>query len=452
VARPLHVIQLVGPFEAWNMVLLSGITPPGDPVPRTLFRDLDPDDASRSARGRGSPSRLHALAALETIEGAVRDPKRLASGSAAIRAALSTVRRTLRDEPAAPAPRAPAAPRRTRPRGAHDATAEGALEAVVGKSAAWANVLEVVARIADAPVAALLEGESGTGKELLARVIHRSSHVANGPFIAVNCGALPGPLLEAELFGHTKGAFTGATTDRKGRFRLAHRGTLFLDEIGEIPLELQAKLLRAVQSGEIQKLGQDAVERVDVRILAATNRSLGRLARDGRFREDLYYRLAGIRIQLPPLRDRSEEILPLLEFFLERYAQDFERTKPSLSAGARAAILRYAFPGNVRELENVAKHLVLLSRGTEAQEADLPPALRGDPETVEPEARTRPRNHDELLEAKKLASAALERDFVRAALERARGNVSRAARETGMNRSYLQRLAQQHQVRGPEDE
>jgi len=442
------------PSEAGNRVLLSGTTPPGDPVPRTQFRDLDPDGASRSARGRASPARLHALAALETIESAVRDPKRLATASAAIRAALSTVRRTLRDEPAAPAPRAQAASRRTRPRGAPDATAEGALEAVVGKSAAWANVLEVVARIADAPVAALLEGESGTGKELLARVIHRSSHVANGPFIAVNCGALPGPLLEAELFGHTKGAFTGATTDRKGRFRHAHGGTLFLDEIGEIPLELQAKLLRAVQSGEIQKLGQDTVERVDVRILAATNRSLRRLAREGRFREDLYYRLAGVRIQLPPLRERSEEILPLLEVFLERYAQDFDRPAPSLSAGARAAILRYPFPGNVRELENVAKHLVLLARGDEAQEADLPHELRGDPETAEPEARARPRNHDELLEAKKLASEALERDFVRAALERARGNVSRAARETGMNRSYLQRLAQQHRVRsdGPEDE
>jgi transcriptional regulator with GAF, ATPase, and Fis domain len=425
-----------------------------DPLATTQLRDLDSSDgAGRPARGRGSPARLHALAALEAIEAALRDPKRLASAGPALRAAVTTVRRTLREEPAPPAREPDVRARRARSRGSQEPLVElTALEAVLGRSPAWSKTLEIVARIADAPVAALLEGESGTGKELLARVIHRSSHVANGPFVAVNCGALPGPLLEAELFGHTKGAFTGATSERKGRFKQADGGTLFLDEIGEIPLELQPKLLRAVQSGEVQRLGQDTTERVDVRILAATNRELLRLAREGHFREDLYYRLAAIRIKLPPLRDRSEEIVPLLEFFLERYASAFGRPMPVLSAGAKSAILAYPFPGNVRELENVAKHLVLLSRATEAQEDDLPAALREDAEPLDLENRPAPRNHDELVEAKKVLNESLEREFVKAALERAQGNVSRAARETGMNRSYLQRLAQEYRVRSNSDE
>ncbi len=416
----------------------------------TQLRDLDSEDADRPARGRGSPARLHALAALESIEAALEDPRRLATAAPAIRSALGTVRRTLREESVPRREPAPA-PRRAAVRlpSAEDVAAElSALEAVLGKSPAWQRVLEIVARIATAPVAALLEGESGTGKELLASVIHRSSRV-KGPFVAVNCGALPGPLLEAELFGHTKGAFTGATSERKGRFRQADGGTLFLDEIGEIPLQLQAKLLRALQSGEIQRLGQDHTEKVEVRILAATNRDLRRLAREGGFREDLYYRLAAIRIELPPLRERAEEIVPLLDFFLERYGTAYGRPIPALSPEARSALLRYPFPGNVRELENVAKHVLLLTRGHEVLEDDLPAELTSPEAFAASDRPTRaaPRTHDELLEAKKVAVEAIEREFVRAALGRARGNVSRAARDTGMNRSYLQRLAQEHGLR-----
>ena len=422
-------------------------------MPTTQLRDLD-DAADRPVR---APSRLHALAALESIEAAIHDPRRLASVGATMRAALETLRRTLREEskPAAPDPiLRPKKPRTGGTTVAGVVAELGALETVIGRSPAWQRVLEVVARIADAPVAALVEGESGTGKELLAGVIHRSSHVANAPFVTVNCGALPGPLLEAELFGHTKGAFTGATGDRKGRFKQADGGTIFLDEIGEIPLELQPKLLRALQSGEIQKLGQDHVEKVEVRVLAATNRDLRKQCREGRFREDLYYRLAAIRIQLPPLRERSEEIIPLLEFFLDRYGRAFGRSIPTLSPGARAAILRYPFPGNVRELENIAKHLVLLARRDEASEEDLPSSLAGEEGPSGAAPRSVPRNHEELLVAKKEASEAVEREFVRAALTRANGNVSQAARETGMNRSYLQRLAQEHRFRsdGAEEE
>jgi transcriptional regulator with GAF, ATPase, and Fis domain len=417
-------------------------------VTNTRLDDLDAGGSGAPRLGR-APARLQALAALETIEAAFRDPRRLASKATAVRAAFATVRRTLQDEKATPSARAlvPEEPS-GRPRRGRDATPAvaahlNALEFVLGQSPAWHKVLKIVARVSDAPVAALIEGESGTGKELLARVIHRSSHVAAGPFVAVNCGALPGPLLEAELFGHTKGAFTGATSERKGRFKLASGGTLFLDEIGEIPLELQAKLLRALQSGEIQKLGQDQIERVQVRIIAATNRDLRRLSRDGRFREDLYYRLATVRIELPPLRKRSEEILPLLDFFLERYAREFGRPAPTLSTGARSAILRYRFPGNVRELENVAKHLVLLAEGDEAVIEDLPSAIvEGDGASAEAETPL-PRTHDEFVERKKSLVEAFEREFVRAAIVRADGNVSRAARETGMNRSYLQRLGQE---------
>jgi DNA-binding NtrC family response regulator len=189
---------------------------------------------------------------------------------------------------------------------------------------------------------------------------------------------------------------------------------------------------------------------VNVRILAATHRDLRRLAREGGFREDLYYRLAAIRVELPPLRERSEEILPLLEFFLERYGRAFGRPVPALSAAASSALLRYPFPGNVRELENVAKHLVLLTRGAEAGEDDLPPELARPTAFEGPERPKRrlPRNHDELLVAKREAVEAIELEFVRAALAKARGNVSRAARETGMNRSYLQRLVQEHALKG----
>jgi transcriptional regulator with GAF, ATPase, and Fis domain len=419
-------------------------------VAKTQPRDLDSSGGGgRPHRNHVSPARIFALAALESIETAVRDPRRLAASESAVRAAFATVRRTLREEPVAARPEPePARKSRHPPLAVQEVAVElSALEAVLGRSPAWRRVLETVAKIARAPVAALLQGESGTGKELLARVIHRSSHVSGGPFVAVNCGALPGPLLEAELFGHTRGAFTGATTDRKGRFKQADGGTLFLDEIGEIPLELQPKLLRAVQSGEIQKLGQDHTEKVNVRILAATNRDLRQLANDGLFREDLYYRLAAIRLRLPPLRERSEEIMPLLEFFLERYSQTFGRPLPALVAPAQAALLRYPFPGNVRELENIAKHLVLLAPDSEATEADLPEEILAAPTPAAPAPANAPKTCAELLVAKRHAVESLEREFVRAAIARADGNISRAARETGMNRSYLQRLTREHRER-----
>ena len=413
------------------------------------LRDLDP-----SGEAGDSPPLLHALAALETVELVLEDPRRMATSAHAVRGAMDVLRSVLRAPGAgrAPAPRPTGRlSKRLKKRGMSGVLGElSGLEEVLGRSPAWQRVLGIVARVADTPVTALLEGESGTGKELLARVIHGASKLAQAPFVAVNCGALPGPLLEAELFGHTKGAFTGAASDRRGRFKEADGGTLFLDEIGEIPVELQAKLLRALQSGEVQKLGQDKVERVEVRVLAATNRDLPRMAREGAFREDLFYRLAAIRIHLPPLRERTEEILPLLEFFLARFSTSYERPVPRLSDEARAAILACRFPGNIRELENLAKHLLLLTRGEVVELADLPPSVLV-PDDEDPEGAGPlpvPRDHDGLLRAKKLALHRLEGAFVRAALTRAQGNVSRAARETGMNRAYLQRLAQLHAGKG----
>jgi DNA-binding NtrC family response regulator len=246
---------------------------------------------------------------------------------------------------------------------------------IIGKSEVLQGVFDLVKKVAGTSANVLLQGESGTGKELIARSIHFNSGRAEEPFVAINCGALPESLLESELFGHTKGSFTGAITDRKGHFRSATGGTLFLDEIGEMPLPLQVKLLRALQEHEVTPIGSSVAEKFDTRILAATNKDLANEVKEGRFREDLYYRLNVIEITLPPLRTRREDIPLLVKHFAARSARSQNVGEKPISRQAMSALVNYEWPGNVRELENAVERAVIL--GTNEIDIDsLPPKVR----------------------------------------------------------------------------
>ena len=267
---------------------------------------------------------------------------------------------------------------------------------MVGESEALRGALEAIAAVAPMDATVLIHGETGTGKELLARRVHMMSPRRTKPLVTVNCAALPAALFESELFGHEKGAFTGALSRTPGRFERAHGGSLFLDEIGELPLELQAKLLRVLQEKEFERLGGTSPIRVDVRVIAATNRDLGEAVTTGRFRADLYYRLHVFPIRVPPLRERKEDIARLAGHFVSRYASRFGRRIETISTPALHALLTHSWPGNVRELENVIERAVILSRGPELELCDWTPtplapmALMGGPiQTLE----TVQRNH-----------------------------------------------------------
>ncbi len=249
------------------------------------------------------------------------------------------------------------------------------LESIVGQSKRMQEVFAQVASVAPSRATVLLRGESGTGKERIARAIHASGPRSGRPFVAVNCAALPETLLESELFGHKRGAFTGAVEERKGRFEEAHGGTVFLDEVGDIPLPTQVKLLRVLQERKFERLGENRTVSVDVRIIAATNADLERLVEEGRFREDLFYRLHVIPIFLPPLRERRDDILPLAEHFLDRFNQEHGKTV-SLSPEALDLLREYRWPGNVRELENLVERLVVMAKEPVVRAPDLPRAIR----------------------------------------------------------------------------
>jgi two-component system response regulator HydG len=242
---------------------------------------------------------------------------------------------------------------------------------LIGTSPSVRRAVDLVQQVAPARTTVLLQGESGTGKEVFARAIHRLSG-RKGPFVAVNCAAIPESLMESELFGHEKGAFTGAVATKPGQFQLAEHGTLLLDEIADMPLNLQAKLLRVLQEGEVQRVGGALPQRVDVRLLAATNRDLEAEVEAGRFRADLYYRLAVICIELPPLRQRADDVTSLAQYFLRRFALQNGKPTLALSHEAMAALQSYAWPGNVRELENAMERAVVLARGETIMPSDLP--------------------------------------------------------------------------------
>ncbi len=243
---------------------------------------------------------------------------------------------------------------------------------IIATSPPMQNALELARRVAPLPTTVLLTGESGTGKEVLARLIHRASPRVDQPFVAVNCAALSETLLESELFGHEKGAFTGAIQSRQGRFELAHGGTLFLDEIGEMNLDLQSKLLRVIQEREFERVGGTRTITVDVRVIAATNRKLDQAMKDGDFREDLYYRVSVFPIHLPPLRDRREDIIPLAEHFLKKLAKRIGSGDRTLTPEAKKAMAVYDWPGNVRELQNAIERAVIVSRSNQITPDELP--------------------------------------------------------------------------------
>jgi two-component system, NtrC family, response regulator HydG len=289
-------------------------------------------------------------------------------------------------------------------------------------------VIEVARRVAKVDSSVLVTGESGVGKERIARLIHDESARAGRPFVAVNCSAVSESLLESELFGHAKGAFTGATSDRAGLFEAAGGGTLFLDEVGEIPGPMQAKLLRALQEREVERLGGGRPVSVDVRVLAATNVNLRQAVRERAFREDLYYRLNVVPIHVPPLRERREDVPRLVEHFVRKYAREYHREVRGVSAGALDALTRYDWPGNVRELENAIQRAVVLARDAVVQLQDVPLDV-AMPETVSLLA-------EDALPLRE-ACDQFERQYVLRTLERAQWNVSRAARLLGVHRNTV---------------
>src|SRR5689334_7274980 len=300
-----------------------------------------------------------------------------------------------------------------------EVTRAGAFGELVGRGPALEAVARQIDLVAPTDAAVLILGESGTGKELVAREVHRRSGRAARPLIKVNCAAVPRELYESEFFGHARGAFTGALRDRAGRFELADGGTLFLDEVGEIPPELQAKLLRVLQEGELERVGEERTRRVDVRLIAATNRDLRAEAEAGRFRQDLYFRLSVFPIELPPLRRRAEDIPVLAEHFLALAARKLGRPKPRLTLADAQRLQRYGWPGNVRELQHVIERAVILAEG-DRPVIELP----ADPAAASPQSRPYPlRDHgDRVLTDAELRR--LEADNIRAALRRTAGKVA----------------------------
>jgi transcriptional regulator with PAS, ATPase and Fis domain len=301
---------------------------------------------------------------------------------------------------------------------------------ILGKSKAMRELFDLIQRVSDSPTNILISGESGTGKELVAKAIHFNSDRRHAPFIPVNCAAIPETLLESELFGHVRGAFTDAKTDKRGLFEEANQGTLFLDEISEIPTLLQAKLLRSIQEKEVRRVGSARSLSVDVRIIAATNVNLAEEVKAKRFREDLYYRLNVIEIRLPPLRERREDIPLLVEAFLQKCAQSSHRPVRGVTESALALLIDYTWPGNVRELENFIERAVTLSRADKIGADDLPPMVQG--------ARGDRRVIDEAAE-RTLPLHEVEKEYILRILEKTGGNKYQAANILGIDRKTLYR-------------
>ena len=346
---------------------------------------------------------------------------------------------------------------------------------MVGASPAMVEVFKTIGRVAPSDITALILGESGTGKELVARAIHDASPRAEGPFITVNCAAIPRELMESELFGHERGAFTGAVDRRKGKFELASGGTLFLDEVGELPLAVQAKLLRALQARVVERVGGALPVAVDARIVAATHRDLDRMVADGGFREDLFYRLNVVPIAIPPLRERPGDVRRLVEVMVARWGPELSGRRVSIGEGALRRLEAYSWPGNVRELENTLKRALLFVQGGQLRESDLEGVLfprevssGGAPAAAAPSAagpevgesleslvrrRLEP-VFDELVEVPgglhSVVISEVERALVTLALERAVGNQIEAARLLGINRNTLRKKLKDLGVELPE--
>jgi two-component system NtrC family response regulator len=312
-------------------------------------------------------------------------------------------------------------------------------ENIIGHSEALLSVLDTAARAAQANSTILIHAETGTGKELLARAIHFNSRRRDKPFVTINCGAIPRDLLESELFGHVKGSFTGAMTHKVGKVELADRGTLFLDEIGEMHGDLQVKLLRLLQQGELEKVGATSPAKVDVRVVAATHRNLRAMIEDGTFREDLFYRLAVIPLELPPLRDRAEDIPELVQHFFLKLKEEQGRPDLTLPAGLLPRFQDYRWPGNIRELENVIERIVVLTRGDEVTLNDLPDFLRREKPALDMLQLELP--------AKGVSLEAIEKELILRALDKFHGNQTHAAKYLDISRKALIYRMEKHGIR-----
>jgi len=314
---------------------------------------------------------------------------------------------------------------------------------IVAATAGMEEIFNIIDKVADTPSTVLITGESGTGKELVSRALHESSTRADKPFIRINCAAIPKDLIESELFGYEKGAFTGAVTRKPGRFELAHEGTLFLDEVAEIPLEMQVKLLRAIQEQEFERVGGIRTIKVDVRLVAATNQDLEVLIQENRFREDLFYRLNVVPVRLPALRERREDVRLLSTHILTKYNDRLKKNVTGLTDNAMSAFMAYDWPGNVRELENVLERMMLLSQNEILGLDDVPTELR---ERIQPlesaiDAATVAASTQQVGPLKELVretTVRLEKEFIIKALKETSGNVTRAAQILQISRKSLQ--------------
>jgi len=310
---------------------------------------------------------------------------------------------------------------------------------LIGTSQTMQAVFSIVEKVAMTPSTVLITGESGTGKELIAKALHQHSARRDKPFIRVNCAAIPDTLIESELFGYEKGAFTGATNSKPGRFELAHEGTLFLDEIGEISTEMQVKLLRAIQESEFERVGGVTTKRVDVRLVTATNRDLAGEVQAGRFREDLFYRLNVVPVRLPPLRERKEDIGLLASHLLEKYSKRLNKPAVKLAAEAMDVLQAYDWPGNIRELENVLERTLLFCDGDVIGVDALPPELQLPTKLATgPLAMDLPMGVTDLKGAVRLITRRIEREMIDRALEETGRNVTKTARQLGISRKSLQ--------------
>jgi two-component system NtrC family response regulator len=308
---------------------------------------------------------------------------------------------------------------------------------MIGQSPAMHRIFRLVSKVAPTESPVLITGESGTGKELIAHAIHLQSRRSNMQFVAVNSSALPESLIESELFGHARGAFTGAVQDKSGLMELADRGTLFLDEVAEMPLQVQVKLLRALQSGEIRRLGTKESIRVDVRVIAATNRDIRKALAEGAFREDLYYRLNVFHIELPPLRERREDIPLLANWFREKFARQYETKVTGFAPDAQMNLLHYDYPGNVRELENIVERAVVFAEGNEITAVDLPLEIRKPGIPLLGRGAAFPYSEG-------LTLAQLEAEHIRRVLVHTAGNTTKAAKSLGISRSTLWRKMKEY--------
>jgi len=306
-------------------------------------------------------------------------------------------------------------------------TSRYAFSNIVGTSARMNSVFQLMNKIAPVEGTVLVTGESGTGKELVARAIHFAGPRREGPFVVVNCGAIPRDLIESEFFGHAKGAFTDAKSETTGKFEMAESGTIFLDEIGELSAEAQVKLLRVLGEREIVKVGGTKTIAVDVRVVAATNKRLDEEVRDGRFREDLYYRLAVLPIHLPPLRERTEDIPLLCEHFLRKFGRELNKAITGVSGAAVGRLAAYPWPGNVRELENVVYEAMVLCEGSVLEEGDLPRRMAAGPGAGE----------DSFKRAAQRAAGSAEKELIEKALRESNGNRTLAAKILGISRKTL---------------